>query len=202
MIDIITSFWEKHAIVLGIIGFSFTILSTILAIIFYKKSKIVRLLTYYKKTTSFFYKNENIIDIAVSYKGESISSLYITELLFYNQSSDVLKKEDLVNDKFSVSSESRIFAVDVLEAKKESAIQTKCTDNKSIWTVCFDYLNKEDSFLLRVVHEKDDIKISTELKGGKIELHQLTKIKKNLLKLITPTIEIVDGQMTVNIGIN
>ena len=112
MIDVIVEFWEKHSLILGIITSCTTIFGFFAAIYFYKKTKIVRLLTYNKKTTSFFNKEgENITGIAVTYNGESINSLYITELLFYNQSSDVLKKDDLVNGSFSVYSEARIFDV-------------------------------------------------------------------------------------------
>lgn len=201
MIDVIVEFWEKHSLILGIITSCTTIFGFFAAIYFYKKTKIVRLLTYNKKTTSFFNKEgENITGIAVTYNGESINSLYITELLFYNQSSDVLKKDDLVNGSFSVYSEARIFDVVVLESKKESAIKTKDLENKLNWTIDFDYLNKGDSFRLRVVHEKDDIKISSELRGGKIEMHQLSKIKRNLLKMISPKFEIdkETGQLQLN----
>ena len=202
MIDVLVDFWEKNSLILGVITSCITIISFIFAIFFYKNPRIVRLLTYNKKTTSFFNKEgENITGIAVTYNGESINSLYITELLFYNQSSDVLKTDDLVNGNFSVYSEARIFDVVVLESKIESAIKTNDLENKLNWTVNFDYLNKGDSFRLRVVHEKDDIKISSELRGGKIEMHQLSKIKRNLLKMISPRFEIdkETGQLQLNV---
>ena len=188
-----------------IISVFLALISIILAVIFYFKCRREKSLIFYIKNYSLIKDFvQKIEGLKIEYSGKNINALTITNIAFWNNGTDTINRTDIPsNDVFSITINSNY---DILDANITKVINesnnTKIilSENKKAITIDFEYLDKNEGFILQLFHNtanSENLKINGSIKGfGKIskgykENDNLQIITKELLSPITISVVII-----------
>ncbi|MGB8217597.1 MAG: hypothetical protein WCE94_09895 [Candidatus Methanoperedens sp.] len=166
-----------------IIGFIITIISLLLAVIFYIKGKKVKL-PYYAVNSHNIVRDlvSRIDDLDILYHGEPIENLTATKIAFWNAGNDTINGQDIARaDPLTVIANE---GYKILDAKIVSVINTanqfsitSPAGERSI-NINFDYLDQNEGAIIQLLHtgkSGKDIEIHGRIKGfGKPKLKSAT----------------------------
>lgn len=154
----------------GIIG----ILVGAVGIFSYKISRSTAKPSYQKSSLRLLGRNENNLpsDVTVLFKGEEVDRLTKTTLIFWNNGTEVLSGEDVVESDpicISLKDGESILSHKILKKTKDAneiKIIKDDENSKQIW-VTFSYLDPEDGATLELLHNSEDLypEISGTIKG-------------------------------------
>ncbi len=152
-----------------------TVISIVLAIVFYIKGKRHAKIKYYVKHNVLISKKKyNIDGLNVSYRNKLITDLVRSKVLFYNAGnttldySDIAKTDPLkikVNDSYEI-----LEVLEIKQSESSNLFEVESKDENSI-TFKFDYISPKDKIVITILHTDSSLKnfdITGKIKGGKI----------------------------------
>ena len=172
----IIDFFNQNSLILWIIGI-------IIALILFIKGKRI-------KSIKFCIKNDPLIKdfdrqiekLNIEYSGKQIKTFTITKIAFWNNGTETLNRSDIpINDKFTISIDNDFDILDasiIQESNKSNAITINFLDDKKMLLIDFEYIDKNEGFVLQLFHndiKSDHISINGTIKG-------FGKISKGLIK--------------------
>ena len=177
----ISNFMQNPWIVL--IFMSFTPISILLAIIFFIKSRRKKSFIYYLRNDSLIKDFiQKIEGLNISYSGKNINTLTVTKIVFWNNGTDTIIRNDVPNNNiFSITIENDF---DILDASiiqivnQSNDVKISSSSNSKIINIDFDYFDKNEGFVLQLFHnglDSDNIKINGAIKG----FGEISKGRKN-----------------------
>ncbi len=142
----------------SISGVLISVFSVILAVYFYRKSRVL-------KRPFCIISNRNVIDssinktsgLEVKYKGIDVSNLSVSSIVFWNAGSNTIRGEDIPQKtpfEITTNNGAVIYNVENRFVKRDSnAIEFTLSkgDSKKV-DIKFDFLDRNDGFILDVVH--------------------------------------------------
>lgn len=173
----ILGFGERNAALIGLLGLAIGVLGIILAYVFYKNSKPVRLLAVGTRSFPVISKRaESIADLDVRLKGQPASTISLTYLAIWNAGTESLRRQDIpAGEPLMVRAQD---GVKILSATLAEATRTTnqvaigaVNENQASVPVAFEFLNPGDGALIHVVHSgvgKSDLQVVGSLIGGGI----------------------------------
>lgn len=154
-----------------ITGFIITLISLLLAIIFYIKSKKVKLLCYAIRSQNIVRDLVSRIDLLeMLYDGKRIENLTATKIAFWNAGNDIIDKNDIVNNcplTVNVEKGYKILDVKTFNNDKGNQFSIKLSDDRSHIDISFEYLAKNEGEIIQLLHtgkSEQDIKIDGRMK--------------------------------------
>lgn len=157
-----------------------TIVSLILAIYFYMKSKEKKEISYKKHTIPIIIKKESKFDkLRIEYEGVQIEDLSVTKFTIWNSGNRTINSADMVTSKeltIYTNDENTILDADIIAVTEKTNRFILQRENERKVKVLFDYADKKDGFVLQVIHTgcEEAIKIEYKIKGGK-PIRNITK---------------------------
>jgi len=153
------------------------VVSIVLSIIIYKKSKRKKSIIYHIKNDSLIKDfKQKIEGLSIEYSGKNINTLTVTKIAFWNNGTDTINRNDIPNnDIFSITIENDF---DILDASiiqiinQSNDIKANLSNDNKIVNIDFEYLDNNEGFVLQLFHNyenSDKIRINGTIKGfGKI----------------------------------
>jgi len=158
---------------LNIVSFALTLLSVILAIVFYIKGKKVRLPIYRTRNINLINDGINKIKlIDIFHNGDKIDNLSVSRIVIWNAGKETIRSSDITKDKFRIEIDEKyeILEHEILYQEK-SANDFKLVPNGSnILEIGFDYFDYEEGIIVQICHTAttdDSLKVRGAFKGVK-----------------------------------
>lgn len=141
---------------------------------------IISLRSEAKKQLCYAVKNNNVINesankinnLKVIYNNKLISTLSISDILFYSKSGKLINYNEIRTlTPLSIKVEDGEILRSTVEFCKKKENDIEIDNQGDIATITFDYLNKYDGAIFRIYHtglDSDDVKLTGELKDTKI----------------------------------
>lgn len=198
-----------------LISFIVTIISMILAILFYLKSRKTRKVEARIRSINLFKNNSEKIDkLSVFYDEKVVSNLTLTKIAFWNDGNDTINGSDIASTdpiKIVVQGEFIILESKIIYVKNESnLIRFADPINNSEVTLEFEYLDALEGVVIQILHtgnRSSDIRILGTIKGiGNINKQHSVKgtpkwIKKFLFSKLKLSKKIM-GYLIILIGLS
>lgn len=173
-----------------IISLGFTILSVILAIIFFIKSIKKKSPRFLVRSRNLVQKLDNNSDIKIYYNDEPVNNLTFSKVVIWNNGKETIHDRDITSSDplmISVEDEFTILDVEILDCPSESnLINVEKLNNKSV-RVDFEYLDHKDGCIIQVIHDgknSENINVSGTIKGyGTLKEADLKK-KSRIFRVI------------------
>lgn len=161
-----SNFFNVASLLVGVIGI-------ILAVIFYFKTRKVKLPVYILRSFNLFNselkKTENI---EIKYLGENIKNLTASKFIFWNGGRATIDKSDIPeSSKLTIKTKGNvvIYGAEVIFSTNESnRISIDRTFNKNEIVVNFEYLDRYQGAIVKILHSgesSNDLEISGIVKG-------------------------------------
>jgi len=150
------------------------ILGVVLAVVFYYKSRKVKSPLYASKTTNIISARDlakNARGLEIFFRGEGVENLSVTRVAFWNGGSDTINYSDVPSSDpivVCLREECRIFEASV-DAKKAANEFGVSIDDPTRVRLLFDYIDKNDSAILRILHTGTsslDVQVKGSVKGA------------------------------------
>ena len=157
----------------------------ILAIVFYFKSKKNKSLIYYIKSDLLIEDFiQKIKGLTIQFTGKTIERLTVTKIAFWNNGNDTINQSDFPStDKFSIQINNDYDILDVSITtilNITNNIIVDLSENKKEINIDFEYMDKNDGFIIQIFHtgiNSDIFTINGTIKGaGKIHKNKNPKI--------------------------
>jgi len=165
---------------LNVIFLILAVLSIIISIILFLKSKKEKNPNYIISTHNIFKKSKTLKDLTIDYKGNKVEHLSITYISFWNKgkltihNNDCVKKDPL---RVEFPKETQILGTDIIFEKNEiNDFTTKINVKENSIRFGFDYLDKNQGLRFKVYH--------TGLKDKKVAVKGTIKGVKELTNCI------------------
>jgi hypothetical protein len=158
---------------LSVAGLIITFLGVILTIIFFSKSKKIKLPYYAVRSVNLVRDMVSSIEsLEMLYSGEHIENLTATKIALWNAGHDTINGQDIASaDPLAVhiKGESKILDAKVLHTKNPAnQFSVDTADDRSFATIQFDYIDKDEGVVIQLFHtgrSSEDIEISGKIKG-------------------------------------
>lgn len=143
----------------NIIGATGTILFGVLTIVFYIRSRKV-------KKPRFVYdyatlQTQGHKDVEILFKGEKISNLSISHILYYNNGTKEIRKEDIPLDSYTYiefNEDVKLLSYDIVATcKNPIGFKIKQEGEKRLYLI-FEYLNPGDGAVIEILYDNSEIK--------------------------------------------
>ena len=152
-----------------------TVVSIVLAIIFYIKGKRCAIIKYFFQHNVLISKKKyNIKGLNVSYREKKITDLVRSKVIFYNAGNTTLDYSDITKtDRLKIKVSDSYEILEVLEIKQSepsNLFEIESKDEKSV-TFKFDYISPKDKIVVNILHTDSSLKnfcVVGKIKGGKI----------------------------------
>jgi len=174
-VEIVSQFveWLSKNPWVTVIGFVTGILGVVLAVVFYYKSQKIKSPLYVSKTTNIIKGlTSRIKELEIRYGGQPIENLSVTRVAFWNGGSDTIEKTDVpASDPICVEVKSGCLILEskVIGVSNEANCFGIQIDDHKIARITFDYVDKNDVAVIRVLHtgtSDKDIQIKGKVKGA------------------------------------
>jgi hypothetical protein len=173
----IKNFISGNPGIVAIVGVVGTISGIVLAVLFYKLSRLPRLLAYATRTFRVLPRAQiKLQGLQITYYGYPVESLSVTRLAVWNAGNESIRRSDLPASDGPV-----IYGGDGLKIFETTVIETSAAANNVGLTLVdhpivgsaigFDFLDPGDGAVFSVVHdgnELTDIRLNGEIIGGRI----------------------------------
>ncbi len=158
-----------------IIGVILGISGIVTGYIFYRKGLRVREPTISIKTNNLIQDHVSQIDgLEILYKGQLVRNLSVSKIIFWNNGSETIDKEDIVQ-----ANPLRIVGKDgvsILDAKivaenNKASLFTCYLDDEGKLRITFDYLDKDHGAVIQLTHtglSSKDLVVEGQIKGVKV----------------------------------
>lgn len=165
----------------SIISFILTIVSTVLAIYFYNKTKRIKYLSIAHNATVFSIYDNNLIQLL--YKGEHIDKITFTTLYFYNNGNISLYDRDFTYNAplkiITDNTNDKIIAFNTVLGQNGAKIKTHISNNEII--IIPEYINPQASFTLNIYSTGSEcVSVCGDLIEGKINTDLLLTSKNTM----------------------
>ena len=166
----------------GIIGTAIGIISIILAMYFYKKSRKA-------KEPCWAIKSKNLIEgynvkldsLIVLYKGNQIENLTVSRICFWNDGKDTLERKDIETiNHLRIAGKNGVMFLDV-KILAQNNLSSQCnvdiSDSGNYIYLDFDYIDQNQGCVIQVIHTgklSGDIQILGDIKGVSVLQRKLT----------------------------
>ncbi len=165
---------------LNLIFLVLAILSIVISVFLYLKSKKDKKPNYIISTHNIFKKSKSLKDLTIDYKGNKVEHLSITYISFWNKGRLTINKTDFVKKdplRVEFPKETQILGTDIIFEKREiNEFKTNFDKKENSIHFGFSFLDKNQGFKFRVYH--------TELKDKKIQIKGTIKGVKELTNCI------------------
>lgn len=159
---------------LGIVSLIIAVLSVILMIIFYIKSKKVKLPCYTFRSNNLVKDLfSRISPLEMRYSGQQIENLTVTKIAFWNAGRDTIDKRDIVSaDPLTVHVKEGykiLEPIKLYEINPSNQFSTITSEDRSYFTLQFDYVDKGEGVVIQFFHtglSSKDVEISGRIKGA------------------------------------
>ena len=138
-----------------IISLLITISAMTMSIVFYQRGRRKKSIRYCFRSDLLFEDfKEKIEGLTIKYSGKQIDTLTVTKIIFWNNGTETLNREDfLSNDKFSISIDTDYHILDASIKKINNIpIEIMISDDGKKIDIDFEYLDKKDSFIIQLFH--------------------------------------------------
>lgn len=133
----------------------FAIISIVLAIIFFIKGRKFKNPRYSIRSNSLI-KNftQQINGLNISYNNQPISSVTVSKIAFWNKGKETLNYSDFAEaDPFEICSNSEILSASIIFSRnKTNSVSCKISDDKKSIKILFDFFDKNDGFIVQIIH--------------------------------------------------
>lgn len=149
-----------------------TILSLVLAIIFYLKGKEKKEFSYCLRSSSLIRKNKRKFEkLSVVYDGQAVDDLCVSKFTIWNSGNKTLGREDMVATKeltITASKKNRILDVELIACTEETNKFSATIVDEHTVKVLFDYVDKREGAVVQILHTgtDDTLGIDCKIKGG------------------------------------
>ncbi|GGK32346.1 hypothetical protein GCM10007962_28380 [Yeosuana aromativorans] len=159
--------------ILNFVFLILAILSILISIILYVKSKKEKEPVYLLRSFNLFKGNKKSLkDLSIDYKGEKVEKLTITNVSFWNKGKMTINKNDIVEkDRLRINfpKEIKILGADIVFEKNSINGFTTYVENETNSVFFdFDYIDKNQGMKFRIYHDglpSDEISIEGSIKG-------------------------------------
>ena len=178
---------------LGLLGLTIGVIGVLLAIVFYYKPRKVKRPRYALSSLNLVSDFASRLDpLEINYAGERVENITVTKAAFWNDGSDTINGSDVPTAdpiSFGISDAFKILDSKLVYAKNPSNKINIAPVGQSAVNMNFEYLDKNDGAILRIVHtgkSSADIKIGGTIKGvGKPEAQVPEKWAERFLYIET-----------------
>jgi hypothetical protein len=168
--------------ILGIIGVGIGIIGIITGFVFYKKSEKHKSPVYFMKSNNLIQDNRYKLNgLDISYKGQKITNLTITEIAFWNQGREVIERDDIVKSellRIETLEGIEILDAQIIRFNNSTSGVTIEQKNPQRVNLSFDYLEKDNGVTVQIIHtgkETGNIFINGKIKGAEIREHSIKR---------------------------
>lgn len=200
--SIITSPW------MGVAGTAFGVLSIVLAVFFYLRTRRFQRPTVLASSNNWFdAKSIPHDEIKLTFRGKTIPRFTITQLYFWNSGNQTIKKSDFAPTselRLKVPKDTEIFDIRIT-CTTAPEIQATLVSDSSLMAntieaipISFDYLDANDGFVIQVIHDHDSANADKFQFLGKlpgvskfervstasVSLHSESKLEKWILPML------------------
>ena len=152
---------------------SLTIITIILAILFYLKGKKEKKPTFQIRSFNLVKEfSKKVTNIELLHSGENIENLTITKVIFWNRGNEPIRKDDIaVADpiKIAVGSKYEIFEAEILNDRANGANRFKLVKNGNKSTIiAFDFISHGEGVAVQIAHSglsSEDVTITGTIIG-------------------------------------
>lgn len=168
------------------IGYVIGVIGIIAAIVGYYKSKKIKIPFVITKTQNILDLPDTISELELYYSKRKIQNLSITKIAFFNAGNETIEFDDVSNiDPILIKIPKDVILLNYkIGELSRTAINFKAILNNNNLKVEFDFLDKSDGAIIKLLHTKltdEDIKLEGTIKGAsKISTHKL-KMGGNVL---------------------
>lgn len=175
-----------------VIGLIFTILSVVIAIIFYLRSKKEKIPYFEISSNTILEKLHKSLDgLEVHYKGEAQERITVTKVVFWNDGKETIDRNHLVEKdplRLICPLSTKILDVRIVDCSAESnsvQIGSPVSDKDvTYYPLSFEYLDYREYFVIQVIHNgntHEQFNIEGKIKGVKtIENVKTTEIQSSV----------------------
>lgn len=149
-----------------------TLISVVLAIVFYLKTKEKKILTYCHRSSSLIRRKKRKFEkLSITYAGEQIDNLSVSRFTIWNSGNKTLNKDDIVATKevtITALGENKILDAELILCSEETnKFSVAITDEHTV-KVLFDYIDKREGAVVQILHTgtHDTLSIDYKIKGG------------------------------------
>lgn len=149
-----------------------TIISVVLAIVFYLKAKERKVLTYCLRSSSLIRgKKRKLEKLSITYAGNQIDNLSVSRFTIWNSGNKTLNKDDIVATKevtITALEENKILDAELIACSEgTNNFSVKIIDEHTV-KVLFDYVDKKEGAVVQILHTgtNDTLRIDYKIKGG------------------------------------
>lgn len=166
--------WLKVNPWLSVLSFLFALLSVILAVIFFIKSRRSKEPRYAIRSTNLIRDFTSRLEaLEMTYAGKRISNLTVTKLLFWNNGKDTINGRDIASADplmVKVKDEYKILDSSLLYTKNDAnQFSIRHSDDGSHVLIQFDYLDQGEGGVIQLLHtgkSSGDIEVCGSIKGA------------------------------------
>jgi multisubunit Na+/H+ antiporter MnhG subunit len=167
--------------ILGIIGTVLGVIGLLTGYIFYKWSLRVKEPRVSQKTNNLIRDYIAKFDgLEILYKGAKIQNLTVTKILFWNEGSETIDKQDLTNaDPLRITVDDGYIILDyrIISCNNEaSKFNCVLSEDKSSLLIEFDYIDRNQGLVVQVVHtgiNQSDIWVTGVIKGAVLKYKKI-----------------------------
>jgi len=193
-------------------GWIIGLLSFVLAIVFYLKSRKERRPYYAVRSNNIIKKAQQLLPgLSVRYSGhgDELSNFTVSTLAFWNAGRETIRKTDLVKaDPITLKANENciLLGIETLYASPSNAFDCQLRRDKKSAELTFDYIDRHDGTVLQIAHtglSNDDLTLTGKIKGGAEIIRLGTVVMRSRGdRMATATLHLVQACLMGAIGVH
>lgn len=173
--------FQAFLAIIAIVGFVY-------GFIFQRINKEKRELSYIKKSNALIRgKKSEYEKLSISYAGQQIESLCVSNIVIWNSGNRTLSNSDIVETKeiaVTAADNNMILDVEIVAASEETNKFSVIKVDDHCVKVVFDYADSRDGVAIQVIHTgtEDSIALSCKIKGGRPLRNHINEALPNMIR--------------------